>query len=119
MEISIQTSFLEKDRLQEEMDEGEDLMDNDAMDETLEDQQNDTILAQVDPNLETILEDGGISQNSQRRDLSPTGSNMSLRSGGSRASRMSTVSGWGEDQKDEARLLREKIKNFDPAWSVV
>jgi hypothetical protein len=138
MEISIQTSLLEKERLHDEEEEEEEDAD-DHMDEgdELGETQDDTILAQVDPNLETILEEGNNSVR-KSRDTSPVGSvAMSTRSRGSQrstrsmGSRMSVGSRrsmgsrmsesqnselWGETEKSLATALREEIKMFDSTY---
>jgi len=140
MEISIQTSLLEKERFHEEEEEEED-NDSDHMnenDEFGEETQDDTILAQVDPNLDTIFEENSVRKS---RDTSPVGSTMSLRSRGSQMSKGSRMSAgsrrsvgsrmsvgsrisesqnselWGDNEKTQASLLREEIKQYDVACS--
>lgn len=139
MEISIQTSLLEKERFHEEEEEEEE-NDSDHMnenDEFGEETQDDTILAQVDPNLDTIFEENSVRKS---RDTSPVGSTMSLRSRGSQMSKGSRMSAgsrrsvgsrmsvgsrisesqnselWGDNEKTQASLLREEIKQYDVAY---
>merc|ERR1719186_968006 len=90
---------------------------DDVMQESHDDTKDDTILAQVDPNLETILEEG--TQKRQSREQSPTGSTMSLRSRGSRMSGVSEsqeMEGWTIEKKQEVKLLREQIKQYDSSY---